>query len=76
MLAMIVDWSSQSVAWLAVTLALLAVLALSWKRIRARSRWLAALDAFAEREINRRTRQSSKTQAPLTLLTTLGGTEE
>jgi hypothetical protein len=72
----VMSWSPQSFAWLGVSLALLAALVLSWTRFRARSRWRAALDAFAEREINRRSHQSNKTQAPLTLLTTLSGTEE
>jgi hypothetical protein len=57
-------------------LVLLAVLGFSWKKNRSRSRWLAAMDAYAEREINRRTRQTNQTQAPLTLLTTSSGTEE
>jgi len=42
---------------IAVGLALAGVVAVSWQHSRARSRWHAALDAYAEREIIRQKRR-------------------
>ncbi len=42
---------------LAVAVALAVGVALSWQQFRARSRWQAALDAYAEREIIRQSRR-------------------
>jgi protein-S-isoprenylcysteine O-methyltransferase Ste14 len=42
---------------IAVGLALVGVIAVSWQHSRARSRWHTALDAYAEREIIRQKRR-------------------
>jgi hypothetical protein len=48
-------------AWLGAALALAALFAVGWQRsrVRGRRRWLAALDAYAEREIEQERRRNA-----------------
>jgi hypothetical protein len=48
-------------AWLGAVLALAALFAVVWQqsRARARRRWLAALDAYAQREIEQERRRTA-----------------
>jgi hypothetical protein len=59
MLTWIREWdaSTLAVVLLAAAIALAGVVALSWHQFRARSRWRAALDAYAELEITRQRRR-------------------
>jgi hypothetical protein len=47
--------------WLGAALALAALFAVVWQqsRVRARRRWLAALDAYAQREIEQERRRNT-----------------
>jgi hypothetical protein len=69
-----VSWamSPDERAWLGAALTLVALFAFLWQqsRRRARRRWLAALDAYAEREIEQERRRSAmrRMQALCTVL--------
>jgi hypothetical protein len=76
--SVVADVPAWAVVPLSVAVSLAGVVALSWRQSRARSRWQAALDSYAEREIIRQRRLITlkKMQAAPTALGMSSGTDE